>query len=347
MKVIIVSKFRRWLNSILKKDEPDFFCYGGSSIILGSSKKNQNYYRDLALAKSSRGVFFTEKYFEKTADYSIKSLLSFAERPRFIFINYSDAYTHCLTGLNDLRAPIFAFVGDHYNFTDVSPAAVRKQDFFKKIKPAALVTAYPATNSIVAESLDRPEIPFLYLPWAIDVGTFKDLALKRKYDIACMGALTEKKYPFRRKVRFWLEDQKILRLFRKKRVKGVRGSDHDGDAFNQALNRVRAAFTCSSSMHYLLMKYFEIPAAGALLFAERHPEFESLGFVDGVHYVAVSSDNYQDKMIFYLKGPGQNEASKIARSGYEFVRSNHTWEKRVIKFLAELERIIHVNQKSS
>jgi hypothetical protein len=171
------------------------------------------------------------------------------------FLNYNHHYTHQLRGLNELGVPVFGFVGDHYDFTDDSPRARVKQEYFRGLTNlVALLSAYPHTNNLVAQVLGRPELPFIYLPWAIDPNVFRDLGKRRRYDIACLGALTEGKYPFRREVRAWLESQSQLSYIRKKRIGG-----HDGVLFNKALNTTRSAFTCASA-RYTLMKYFEIPA---------------------------------------------------------------------------------------
>lgn len=109
---------------------------------------------------------------------------------------------------------------------------------------------------------------------------------------------------------------------------------------NKLGKAIYSAFTCASSMNYTLMKYFEIPGSGALLFAEKTKEFSELGFVDGVHYVAVTLENYQERMLHYLKGEGHEKAEQIRLEGHEFVRQNHTWEKRISIFLDEVQSLL-------
>lgn len=311
-------------------------------LILSGSKRNQNYYRDLELAQQSRAVFLTETFDFEAFNWDVTKIADhlMGGAPDWVFLNYVQAYSHKLKGFGQLDSPVFGFVGDHYNFLDDSPQALTKQAFFRALPLAGLVTAYPHTNTLVANALQQPDLPFIHLPWAIDPKVFFDLGKRRRYDIACMGALTEGKYPLRRQVRAWLENQGELRLFGKKRVKGRTGSDHDGEAFNLALNQVRSAFTCASSMRYLLMKFFEIPASGALLFAERIPDLDKLGFIAGEHYVAVNSDDFSERMQFYLKGAGMADAERIRRAGYAFVHTHHTWERRIQTFLGEVQRVL-------
>ena len=300
-------------------------------LILSGSKRNQNYYRDLELARQTRAILIAEGHDFGAHNWDVARLCMelMGGAPDWVFVNYVQSYTSSVRGLDRIKAPVFGFVGDHYNFTDDSPAALSKQVFFRGIPLAGMVSAYPHTNATVADALGRPDLTFVNLPWAVDPSVFVDLKIKRRHDIACMGALTEGKYPFRRQVRAWLESQRTLRLYGKKRTKGPGGTHHDGSAFNLALNRCRSAFTCASSMQYLLMKYLEIPASGTLMFSERIQDLSDLGFVDEHHYVAVTPENFQERMIYYLKGAGRSEGEQIARAGYDLVRGSHCWEQRI------------------
>lgn len=308
-------------------------------LVLSSVKRNQNYYRDMELTRQTRSLFLAENFDWAAYDYDVTRVVAsffHGGKPDAIFLNYNHHYTHQLRGLNELGIPVFGFVGDHYDFTDDSPRARLKQNFFRNLTHlTALVSAYPHTNAVVAQALGQPDLPFIYLPWAVDPTVFRDLGKRRRYDIACLGALTEGKYPFRREVRAWLENQSQLRYIRKKRVGG-----HDGEMFNRALNSTRSAFTCASAMHYTLMKYFEIPASGALLFGEATPEFTALGFRDGEHYVAVTPSDFREKIMYYLCGEGRARGEQIRHAGNHFVREQHTWECRVHTLLHDMGKYL-------
>ncbi|MGV6809503.1 MAG: glycosyltransferase [bacterium] len=316
-------------------------CDKPSMLILSSTKRNQNYYRDQALSQQTYSITITEQFDFTTFQWDISQIIRvyFDKEPEWIFINYIAAYTHKLIGFEKINSKVIGFVGDHYNFTDNSDSAQQKQAFFKQLPLFAMVSAYPHTNALVAKALGKENLPFVYLAWAIDPHVFYDLGKNRKYDIACMGAMTVGKYPFRRQVREWLEAQKRLKLFKKKRVKGKNKSDHDGVAFNQALNQCRAAFTCASSMQYTLMKYFEIPASGALLFAEETADLKKLGFRDHIHYIKVTPDNFQQKMLHYLNPNKQPLAEDVRQTGMKFVQEKHNWSVRIETFLEDLSAL--------
>jgi hypothetical protein len=308
-------------------------------LILSSTKRNQNYYREMELARQTSSVFLAENFNWTAWDHDISKVAAeyFADgRPDAIFLNYNHSYTHRLNGLDALEIPIFAFVGDHYDFTDSSQRALVKQQYFRGIKNlAAMVSAYPHTNSVVSAALGRPELPFIYLPWAVDTSVFHDRGKRRSYDIACLGALTEGKYPLRRKVRRWIEEGSGLRYIRKKRIGG-----HDGDQFNRALNTTYSAFTCASAFRYTLMKYFEIPASGALMFGETTPELEDLGFRDGEHYVAVDDSNFVERIRHYTSKAGRLEGERIRMRGCEFVSTTHTWSRRIPGLIDEIRHFL-------
>jgi Glycosyl transferases group 1 len=339
------SKLLHTLRRLLGRNQPsigplaDTLATGSAQaprlLILSSTKRNQNYYRDMELAQQTRSLFLGENFDWATWGNDVARVAAnfFPEgKPDAVFLNYNHHYTHQLRGLNELGVPVFGFVGDHYDFTDDSPRARVKQDFFRGLTHlVAMVSAYPHTSAVVAQALGRPELPFIYLPWAIDPRVFHNLGKRRRYDIACLGALTEGKYPFRRELRAWLEGQRQLRYIRKKRIGG-----HDGEMFNRALNTTRSAFTCASSMRYTLMKYFEIPASGALLFGETTPELTALGFRDGEHYVAVTPADFREKIIYYLYGAGRDQGEQIRCAGNRFVREQHTWERRIHALLQDL-----------
>jgi hypothetical protein len=312
-------------------------------LILSAEKKNQNYYRDLELAKCTRCLFLSEKFPWDRRGFNVQSVIDEyfqGNAPDWIFLNYNHQYSWQLKDLGALASPLVGFVGDHYDFLDDAPRSRIKQDFFRNLgNLVAMVSAYPHTNIQVATSLGRPDIPFLYLPWAVDGQVFRDLGRRRKFDIACLGALTEGKYPLRRKVRAWIEQESGLNYIRKKRIGG-----HDGDQFNQALNSTYSAFTCASTYRYTLMKFFEIPASGTLMFAESTPELCALGFQDGVHFVAVNESNFAERIRHFTSNDGRTQGELIRLQGQRFVLENHIWQKRMPTFIDQVNALLRQPQ---
>jgi hypothetical protein len=312
------------------------------SVILTGSKRNQNYYRDLEIGRQANALILTDKFPWHRFGYKLHSVMRHfkVDSPKWIFVNYVDSYSHKLIGLNSFDCPLVGFVGDHYDFSATSASGTRKLKFFQTHPFHIFSTAYENTNAFVAKTIERRSLNFVYTPWAIDPTVFRDLHSYRKYDIGAFGALTSAKYPLRRAVRQWLEGQERISLHGSKRARSLFYGDHDGIQFNKVLNHCFSGFTCASTMSYVLMKYFEIPGSGALLFGQRTEELDRLGFRDSENYVAVDQDSFKKKIGYYLSAAGRQEAEIIRKSGYSLIHEFHNWPVRVKSLLKDLEALI-------
>jgi hypothetical protein len=98
-----------------------------------------------------------------------------------------------------------------------------------------------------------------------------------------------------------------------------------GTGFAGKINRHRAAFTDSLKFGYVVAKYFEIPATGALLLADDKvaPQLRELGFEENVHYVPVSSENLEAQVRFVVDPKNHAGLDQIRRYGQELVWDRH------------------------
>jgi hypothetical protein len=106
--------------------------------------------------------------------------------------------------------------------------------------------------------------------------------------------------------------------------------DHDNDprvgaGYARTVHRFRAAFTDALKFRYVVAKYFEIPATGALLIADGSvgEALNRLGFVPNVHYVPVTFDNLEEKIQYILEDANRAEIDEIRRRGQQLVLSEH------------------------
>lgn len=98
-----------------------------------------------------------------------------------------------------------------------------------------------------------------------------------------------------------------------------------GSAYAKTINRYRAAFTDNLIYRYVVAKYFEIPATGALLFADdgvRGP-LQELGFIANRHYLPVSKENLEERVQYVLDERNHEELDEIRKSGQELVWQRH------------------------
>jgi hypothetical protein len=108
------------------------------------------------------------------------------------------------------------------------------------------------------------------------------------------------------------------------------GYDYDqneavGRGYARKINDYRAGFTDSSKFHYVLAKYFEIPATGALLVGDDSVSgpLSQLGFIENEHYVAVSGADLEEKIRFVLDERNHEELDQIRRRGQQLVWERH------------------------
>lgn len=104
--------------------------------------------------------------------------------------------------------------------------------------------------------------------------------------------------------------------------------ERDGDVgrgYAQRINRHRAGFTDSAKFRYVVAKYFEIPATGALLLADGAVggPLKRLGFIEGRHYLSVSSENLEERIRYVLDERNHPELDDIRRRGQELIREKH------------------------
>jgi hypothetical protein len=131
--------FRKlFIKHTVEKDIYDFRSIKSENkpwLILSSSKKNQNFYRDKSLANMTGGIFLTETFDFAKYNFNIQKIIAsfFDKGVQGVFINYVPTYTFKLD-FNGLKARnLCGFVGDHYNFSDKKDSFLDKQRFFKKV----------------------------------------------------------------------------------------------------------------------------------------------------------------------------------------------------------------------
>lgn len=107
-----------------------------------------------------------------------------------------------------------------------------------------------------------------------------------------------------------------------------------GHNYIKYLNKYIAAFVCCSNKNtpYIVSKFFEIPASGALMLA--YDEFvktplKELGFIDGENYISVTYENFGEKIAFITDPAQKHVVDKIRKNGYDLVWQKHTLRDRI------------------
>jgi len=85
----------------------------------------------------------------------------------------------------------------------------------------------------------------------------------------------------------------------------------------------------------------EAICAGSMLFQyewEDHPFGDTFSelFIEGVHGVTFNFDNFENKLLYYLRNP--HETERIAKEGYTFQNENYNYEKLYLQLFDEVKK---------
>ena len=91
------------------------------------------------------------------------------------------------------------------------------------------------------------------------------------------------------------------------------------------------SFTCGSFLKYTVRKYLEIPAFGSALICYPSFNLDRLGFVDGVHFLSCTPEDFGDVARGAMETRGRTDKLRAAAS--QMVLNLHTNETRAIDVL--------------
>jgi hypothetical protein len=103
-----------------------------------------------------------------------------------------------------------------------------------------------------------------------------------------------------------------------------------GRGYAEKINKYRVGFTDCLTFKYVVAKYFEIPATGALLLAEdavKEP-LKEIGFIENINYVPVSKENLEEQVKYVLDERNREELDEVRRRAQELVWARHTTSDR-------------------
>ncbi len=103
-------------------------------------------------------------------------------------------------------------------------------------------------------------------------------------------------------------------------------NDQDvGRGYAEKINKYRAAFTDGHRHNYVVAKYFEIPATGALLFADGavSQQLRELGFIEDEHYLPASKEDLEEKIQYILDERNHEALDEVRRRGQGLVWERH------------------------
>jgi hypothetical protein len=98
-----------------------------------------------------------------------------------------------------------------------------------------------------------------------------------------------------------------------------------GPGYARAIQRYRTAFTDASIHGYLVAKFLEIPATGALLMADASVSepMRRLGFIAGEHYVPASAGDLEDRLREVLDESNHPRLDAMRKKAQALVLGRH------------------------
>ncbi len=114
--------------------------------------------------------------------------------------------------------------------------------------------------------------------------------------------------------------------------------------FQRTLRASRYVYTAQGGFGLPVRKFFEIPAAGALLLCSPCTGYLELGFVDGIHYHAVEPDELSSFLHKLIKtGAGHD----VAVAGRTLSAINHSHQARATQVAACIQALTNGNYRGA
>ena len=153
------------------------------------------------------------------------------------------------------------------------------------------------------------------------------------HQIFISGAVSDH-YPFRQYVSS-LNDSRIVRHvhpgYNNNYSKNTNGVGFD---YLKKLNKYICCFSDASKYNYIMLKNFEITAAGSLLLTDKalEGELHRLGFIDNETCIMCEKSTFLDKILYILNPINRSEIDKIRLAGMKLAREKHLTSNRSLEF---------------
>jgi len=189
-----------------------------------------------------------------------------------------------------------------------------------------------------------------YFPLSASIVRFYDKRLERTHDVHLAGCINIA-YPIRLRVLHHIQDKYTAK--RKGRVPfsfTVDGINYicDRKRFNvvhfaNIINKSKLTIFGTGIIRYALCKFFEVMACNTLVMSNFPVDWKALRFEDGKNIVEIDSNNFPDKIKYYLEN--DSERKKIARNGMELFLKYHTHEQRAKQLIAQFKELINAKNE--
>lgn len=204
--------------------------------------------------------------------------------------------------------------------------------YSKELQRLGFNTFFTRYKNIYKHHPHLKESTVHWLPHSIDDNMFYDYGLKKEIESLMIGRIHERVYPIRFQIQKELGNKKYFKRVRRpgetfsgKNTKWPVGAD-----YAKLINSSKITFTCLSSFHYPVLKFFEIPGSNSCLCSDFNRELKELGFIPDINMIRIKSPkNIIENVEFWLK----NGVDEITKNGYDLVHNKHTAKIRAKEFI--------------
>lgn len=332
------------LNEFYKKKDYDlvvinelliFYLYRGYRATSNKPYKNyhNNYYFQF-------DINILKDFFNDCIDF----LESAFDAPKVVCLLESDYYNFAPSQIESLEKFNGYIMGWGKEFVDynINLADLDKESFASK------------SNDNYLNFIQNCE-KIISTPHFVTQGEFNYGVLEsRKHEVSVVGA----SYYMREKIRNIIRRNKIkmyrsrskpiFRLLSKLKLKpyaNYLSLKFYNNSFFKVLIESKAVFTDGSRLRWPIRKYFEIPAAGAVLLTDGLNGFSELGFVDEENCFLADENTIMSQLNYLETRP--DIAQTVAKKGQELISSRHSLQARTVQVELCFNKILNGSFKGS
>lgn len=265
---------------------------------------------------------------------NIMSILAeLPSRPDFILINdLKETRSPHITGLRNSTIPLGIFMHDIHYKVD------KRREFIRRNRVRHIFSIY---RDPFKRRFPEYTTRMHWLPHWVNTDIFKDYDLPRDINWLMMGKMASY-YPLRMRMYQTMKNKPGFVCHSHPGYRNINDQEESkiyvGERYAREIARSKMFLTCDSIFHYPIIKYYEVLACNTLLLAPASKELRDLGFIPGVHYVAVNRNNFLARAKYFLKH--EQGRLKIAEEGCRMVQNRHTVEIRARQLLDMINEII-------
>lgn len=164
------------------------------------------------------------------------------------------------------------------------------------------------------------KIKTFYLPHSVNINIYKNFNLKKEIDLLQTGAISSvyllrnfiKNYNFKNINYKFIERPDDTNL-----KKWPIGND-----YINLINKSKFTLACGSKYNYPVLKYFEIPACGSIIYGSYFDELRDLGFIRNINFIEADTNNPEDHIKKLLKEKELLE--NICLNGFKLINEKHS-----------------------